>query len=295
LARGSLLVTAALGCDDTDTKGWLVDRTRVLGARIEAKTEPSRAAIAPGEAMRVSWFVGAPNGTGPLSWSYALCPPVDGNFPEPRCTTAPLAAGTGTSNGDLSVMEMDVPASATSQSELLLLAAFCDSGDVSLDAARFDATCSSGAPARLASVTVRLASAGANKNPEMAPDTLLFDGTPMPPPSAEPAAPCDPSAPVVTAGSKHAFAIRFQNDQRETTPEGPLESLLASHVVTDGELDRQYSSLEPGEAAPKDASVKWTAPPRDRVGAGRQVELYVVLRDGRGGAAFERRNVCVRP
>jgi hypothetical protein len=293
LARGSILVVAVLGCDDTDTKGWLVDRTRVLGARIESKTDPSRAAIAPGETMRVAWLVGAPNGTGALSWSYALCPPVGGNFPEPRCTTAPLAAGKGTSNGDLSVMEMDVPAS--NQSELLLIAAFCDSGDVSLDAARFVGTCSSGAPARLASATVRLVSAGPNENPEMAPDTVLFDGVPMPAPAAEPTAPCDAAAPVVTAGSKHAFAVRFENAQREATPEGPLESLLASHVVTDGDLDRQYSSLEPRESAPKDASVKWTAPSRDRVGEGRQVELYVVLRDGRGGAAFARRSVCVRP
>ncbi|MDF2693607.1 MAG: hypothetical protein K0S65_1990, partial [Labilithrix sp.] len=85
-SRVSLLLFAfAVGCDDTDTKGWLVDRTRVLGARVEAKAEPARAEIAPGERMNVTWLVGAPNGTGRLGWAYALCAPVEGTQPVPRC------------------------------------------------------------------------------------------------------------------------------------------------------------------------------------------------------------------
>ncbi|HVH47876.1 MAG TPA: hypothetical protein VM925_36330 [Labilithrix sp.] len=283
------------GCEETDTKGWLVDRTRVLGARIEATADPSRASIAPGEAMRVTWLVAAPNGTGHSTWAYALCAPVVGNFPEPKCEGSTFASAKGATDGELVTMELDVPADVGDLQELQLLAAFCEGGETTLDATRFEATCTGGASARLAAADIRLAAAGPNRNPEIAADAVLFDGAPMAPSTARPG-PCgsDTMSPVVNAGTKHAFVVRFRGDERESAPDG-VESLLASHVVTTGKLERQYSMLDPKDAVPKDVSVEWTAPGRDQVGEGRVAEIYVVVRDGRGGAAFARRTVCVRP
>jgi hypothetical protein len=302
VSRFSLLALAFLfGCEETNTKGWLVDRTRVLGARVEAKADPSRAALEPGEPARVVWLVSAPNGTGHLSWAYAVCPPVTGNFPEPHCEGPVLLSGTGASDGELVTMELDTPAAGAvgDLQELQMLAAFCEGGEATLDASRFEATCAGGAPAHLASASLRLAAAGPNKNPEIAPDAVLFDGAPMAPATARPGQPCvaESSSPVVAAGTKHAFVLRFRGDEREVlpgTPEG-VENVLASHVVTTGELKRQYSMLEPADAVPKEASVEWTAPGRDQVAeGGRLAEIFFVLRDGRGGLAFARRTVCVR-
>lgn len=299
VSRVALLALAfVFGCEEVDTKGWLVDRTRVLGARVEAEAEPSRASIAPGERMRVTWLVASPGGTGRLGWAYAVCAPPLANFPEPRCAEAVLASARGSSDGELVTMELDAPpAEAAGESDALtILAAFCEGGEASLDAARFEATCAGGAAARLAAGKIRLAAAGANRNPELAPDAVRFDGAPMAP-STSRAGPCvaDPAAPVVGPGTPHVFVLRFRGDERESV-EGGLEDVLASHVVTAGKLKRQYSMFEPADPAPKEVSVEWTAPPGGEVPAeGRLVEVYFVLRDGRGGAAFGRRTVCVRP
>lgn len=286
-----------VGCEDDNPKGWLVDRTRILGARFEATAEPSRASIAPGEAMRVTWLVGAPNGTGQLGWAYAVCPPVVGNLPEPHCQVPPLVSGVGESDGDLVTMELDAPPpeAVVDLEELQVLVAFCEGSPATLDASKFEATCADGAKSWLAAASVRLAAAGPNANPEIGDDAVLFDGAPMAPATARPGTPCvtESSSQIVAAGTKHTVAYRFRGDEREALPNG-AENVLASHVVTTGELKRQYSMLEPQEAVPKDVSVEWTAPGRVAEG-GRLAEFYFVLRDGRGGAAFARRTVCVRP
>ncbi len=263
-----------LACDDTDNRGWLVDRTRVLGVRIEATNDASRAAIVPGERMRATWLVGAPNGTGELRWSYAVCLPVVGNNPEPRCEGATLATGSGIARGAFVTMELEAPPVADAR-ELQLLAAFCEGGDVSLDAQRFDATCTGGAVARLASASIRLAAAGPNANPELAPDAIRFDGAPL----------LEASCARALPRTKHTITIHLDGRERE-----PAEDVLVSHVVTAGELERQYSMLGPNEPVPRDLSVEWTAPE-----TGRETEIFVVLRDGRGGSTLTRRTVCVGP
>ena len=298
VSRVSLLAIAfVFGCEETDNKGWLVDRTRVLGVRFEAKAEPRRAAIAPGEPMRATWLVAAPAGTGRLSWAYAICAPPPGNFPQPHCETAVLASAAGTSEGELVAMDLEAPhAEAVSGLEQLqMLVAFCENGDAALDPRAFVGTCAGGAVPLLASATIRLAAAGPNTNPELAADAVLFDGQPMLPSTVRPGASCvaSPEAPAVVPGSKHTFTVRFRGDERETVPDG-VENVLASHAVTTGELDRFYSMLDPTERAPKEAPVEWTAPPPEQVPeSGRLAEVFVVLRDGRGGAAFGRRTVCV--
>jgi hypothetical protein len=300
-ARLSLLVLAlSAACDDTFVKGWLVDRTRVLGARVEVVSEPARASIAPGEPAKVTWIVGAPNGTGRLEWAFAGCAPPVGLLPEPHCEGPTLVSGSGTSDGELVPMDVVAPpAEALGDARaLLLLAAFCEHGAPSLDARKFEATCDGGAPALLASATMRLSSSGPNRNPEIVSEGVLFDGAAMPASTARVGPSCiGGGSPTVVAGSAHGFTFRFRNEDREPAAEsgGAPETLIASHVATAGELDRQYSALEPGDAAPKEVAIPWTAPSKEEVPSGsRLVEVFFVLRDGRGGLAFARRTVCVR-
>ncbi len=287
-------------CDDSFSKGWLVDRTRVLGARVEATAEPARSSLAPGEHARLTWLVAAPNGTPSLGWSYAICAAPAGFLPEPRCANGSLGAGAGRGDTALVVMELDTPPAEElgDATEILVLAAFCEGGEPALEPTRFEATCSGGGPAILSSLIVRTAAAGANRNPEIAADAVTFDGAPMTPAAARPfgatcaAAPLA-DAPIVVAGTEHTFGFAFLGDEREPLPAS--EALVVSHVATSGELDRQYSALEPNEVAPKVSTIPWRAPPRDQVGeGGKLVELFFVLRDGRGGTAFTRRTVCVR-
>mgnify|MGYP000885809675 CR=1 FL=1 len=299
--------SAFAACTSDDPRGWLVDRTRVIGARVEVVAEPRRASLAPGESARMLWLVANPDDGKPaprLAWAFAACVPPAGTQASLRCDGATLAAQTG--EGDSSapiVMPFVTPArEATGDApELLVLAAFCRGGAPTLDARAFTATCANGDPALLASVFVRLAAAGPNANPEIAEGSISFDGVVLAnAPQGFPGAPCDATAdtPRVAAGSgDHTFTFRFTGDEREPTPSdrAPLETLLVSHLVTTGELERQWSYLDPGDAAPKDVFVKWTAPGADTTpDAGRLVEIHFVLRDGRGGASFARRTLCLR-
>jgi hypothetical protein len=285
----------AAGCSDGITRGWLVDRTRVLCARVEASADATRASIAPGEAATMTWLVAAPGAMPALAWAYAACAPPTGNFAEVQCDDRPtLASGSGTASGELVAMPLAMPSqdALAGGAQILVLAAFCAGGAPTLDAAAFTATCDGGAEPLLASVLVDVATDGANRNPSP-PTGLTVAGAPLPPDDrAADGASCDaaPSAPVVPAGQKVELGYAFQDADREAG-----ESLLLSLETTAGTLDHQYFALDPQEAAPKAIQDAWTAPSGADVGpGGRVVRFYAVLRDGRGGAGFDRFAVCVK-
>jgi hypothetical protein len=288
------LAASVAACDDSIQEGWLVDRTRVLGARVEAAGDLERASLAPGESGRISWLVAMPEDANGFAWAFAACLPPEGNFADPACETTVLLTGSGTAAGELVPMDIAVPpAEELGQAEeLLVLAAFCSDGSPDLDAGTFTATCASGEPL-LASLLVRVANAGAaNANPP--PLSVRLGKTVLPADEgAESAASCDaaPNAPeIVAGGPKEDLVYVFDGTEREAD-----ESLLLSTFVTSGKLDRQYSALGPEEATPKKIHVPWTPPGVDAAGeAGLVVRFYVVLRDGRGGASFARFPVCVR-
>lgn len=237
----ALVLGGLAACSDDFVKGWLVDRPRVLGARVEGE--------------EVSWLIArAPH----VEWAWAVC--ADTKLAAPRCDTAVLAAGSGATNGDVATMTIG-PALAPDR---LLLVAFCVSGVATLSPADFAASCEGGGEAYLASLKV-----GAPQ-PQPSPPELRLDGA--------------PAGGCVAPGSKHALGFTFRAEDRD-----PGETLLASTTVTDGELERQYTALESSAPAPRDVSIAWTAPPSPATAT-----VYLVLRDGRGGAAFTQMNVCVR-
>jgi hypothetical protein len=229
-----------------------------------------------------------------VGWTFAACEPPAGNFARPQCESPVVASGSGAATGEVVAMDLDVPPieALGSAQELLVLAAFCSTGTPTLDARAFSATCASG-EALLASTAVRLASAGPNTNPPPPSvklgDFLLSEGD-----TTAAGAACDaaPSAPKFAAGGPAVDLVyTFDGAERE-----PGESIMLSTIVTDGELDRQYSAFDPDEVPPKEARVPWMPPPSGSVpSGGRVVRFYAVLRDGRGGASFGRFAVCVSP
>jgi hypothetical protein len=125
-------------------------------------------------------------------------------------------------------------------------------------------------------------------------------------PSDESIAPGDPCAgttiPQATAGTG-ALEIRFivDRDDREALPDGESpagdlrETLTLSHLATGGDLERQFSVIEPTDTrAPPSVSLDWRAP-KDAPATGTLVRFAFVLRDGRGGADWTLRDLCVTP
>lgn len=292
------VMLAMFGCDDQPGKSWLVNRTRILGARISAEREPARASVSPGETAFIDWLIPSPGLPPRLSWSFAACLPPEGTQADPRCEGALLTSGTGAAEpAVLPHMIMALPASGAIPSaaqEVLVIAAFCPSESATLDAPSFTATCAGGAEPLLGSVSVRLSAAGPNLNPVIADDAIRLDDVVIPPATLGPdGAACTPSpdAPFMAAGGgERDLGFHFSGTEREAG-----EELEISHVVTTGELKRQRDGLAPDEPAPKDVTVAFTPPAVSEVGeGGRLVEMYFVLRDGRGGMGFARRTVCVR-
>ena len=294
------LLALSYSCSEVEPKGWLVDRMRVLGARTEALADPTRASLDPGERGTVTWLVVTPDAPPRLSWSFAACHPPEGYYANPRCTGPVLASGAGTSDGELVRMDLEMPGLAATGEvpELLVLGAFCTHGTVALDAFTFNATCSGGGEALLATTRVRLGTSGINRNPMIADDAIRLDDIPLPPAKfGVSVGPCTggPDSPFVQAGAGTKILVRLDEAAREPAEEG-REGLTLTHVVTSGELGRQYSSIEPDMAAPAQVAVELTASgPRPGEAPARLTRLFFVLRDSRGAMSFAVRSICVRP
>src|SRR5262245_11711071 len=123
----AMLSVSALACEDSIHAGWLVDRPRVLGARVSAVADPARAALGPGERGRIEWLVSAPEGAPKLSWTFAACVAPDGLYASPRCEAPIVAQGSGTTSSELIATELTVPSAEAlgPAKELVVLAAFC--------------------------------------------------------------------------------------------------------------------------------------------------------------------------
>lgn len=285
--------SAGGGCDDSINKGWLIDKPRVLGARVEAANDPERASLRAGEAGTVTWLVTAPR-PAPQAWAFATCAPPDGNFPDVRCVGPVLSSGHGEAEGPFITMGVVYPPELPS---VLMLAAFCEGGAPSLDAGTFTATCGDGSRPLLASATLFSDAAGTNRNPSIAADAVRVDDQVLGP-GASGKDPCAAGEPAVRPGIEPHVIYRFVPEQIEAAPSMPdaRESLLFSSFTDTGAFDRQYAVYVPEDAASIEARVAWETPAPEQVpAAGVAAHLTFVLRDGRGGTSFALRSVCVRP
>jgi len=297
----------AVGCSTDLPVASSLERTRVLGARVEVAADPGRAEVTPGEAASVSWLIAGPSAPATLDWAFALCTTGGAD-----CADAPqpIAAGSGAPV----VVPFTTPDAAALGTDLLplMLGVVCADGTVGVNPNAPLPTCTgpgaSGTPVRF---TVPVAPDGAtpNRHPGFTNDVIELEGAAWDPATATAATgdACDATTglPVVTATAvgaevvKQHIRIVSDGDDRETfTPEGAaaaqLEELQISNFTTAGKFESSYAAIFATDTRPDaDVTVKWEPPKAATVGAaGQIVTFHFVVRDLRGGLDWTSRALC---
>jgi hypothetical protein len=296
------------GCGPEFDPASLVDKTRVLGARIEVDGAPDRASPMPGETANVSWLVTSPGATPPLAWAFAAClPGAVGGKTSLGCVEAPLVRFDGAASPPR--ISIPVPSTATlgGAASVVIYGQICDGAD---SVPTFDPqsglppSCT-GSRGTTVSLDVPLQlGADANHNPT-ADRAFTFDGAAWP----ARAIGDDPCAlgPRVAAGSKdHVIGNTTDGGDRErytvilgdppvVTP--ARERLQISQFTTAGKLKSQFAFVEAtDDSAATTVDVTWEAPePAEVAAIGTPVTFTFVVRDERGGADWTTRTACVTP
>ena len=304
-----LAVLAAAGCSNDLPVASVLERTRVLGARVEIASDPGRAEVSPGEAASVTWIIAGPSAPATLDWAFALC--TTGGA---ECADAPQPLATG--SGTPVLVPFTTPDAATLGTKLrpLMLGAVCADGTLGFDPTATLPTCTgpgaSGTPVRF-TVPVTPAGETPNHHPVLSNDVLQLGGADWDPATATAAAAgdaCDAATglPVVTATAAGTEAVKQEirivsdGDDRETfTPTGKtvaeLEELQISNFTTAGKFESSYAAIFATDTRPDaDVTVKWTPPAAaDLAGGGEVAVFHFVVRDLRGGLDVTSRALCV--
>lgn len=279
----SLLAAAALvGCIQADVPpGSVIDRDRVLGAKVEVEGDASRASPMPGEIAIVRWIVVGPGAPTAQPWTLAVCA-GDGS----GCASDPFLVDGGV-DAEPTLAIAVPPADALGDRDVLwVLGQIGESNVVA---------------------TVRLARDGvelANHNPALSADAATIAGAPWPAPAAD--AECASLPSLSAADGEVELALAIDPAQREPyrerlsdgTTRDRLEDLQISHFTTAGSLDRQFSVIEGDDDAPATIQVAWIPPDAEDLeipAEGMLVRFVFVVRDGRGGLDLARRQACLVP
>lgn len=288
----SLIALGLLGCDDPLAYPQDIDRMRVLGARVSVDGDASRAWPEPGEAVSLEWLVADPEPSPPLGWYFEACPAHATSRGTPACAGDVFSSGAAPALSP-ALPRFDFVLPGAPGERVLVRGLVCrDALPQSLGTS---------CPGDREQVMFDLAVGGPerqNANPTLA-DASLFLGE-EPWPEATPAElaekSCAPGDLSVPSGEERTLRVQLDESDREPLddPTGlgpPREPLLVSHFATHGRLSRPLSVIE-GDATGLSVSVPWRAPGD---AAGERVRFYFVVRDGRGGADWSARTLCLLP
>jgi hypothetical protein len=291
LAIGATM--AAIGCGGDLPQASRLERTRVLGARVQVAADPGRADAQPGEAATVEWVLAGPRAAGALAWSFGLCTAING-----ACQDAPGMTAQG--NGAPVLVPFTMPAAATDDVRRpMMIGAICEGGAPGSDAAGLP-TCGAGTTSAN-SARFQLPASTGNRHPQLGDDAIELDGAAWTARATGDAdAPCDDTSglPVLApSDTEHRFrVVTDANDRDAVNAAGELEGLQLSSFATEGELAGQYTTVDAADTRPDaDLTGKWTTPvAKDVPAAGLTVRFVFVMRDGRGGLDLTDRALCVR-
>jgi hypothetical protein len=307
------LLLAAAGCSNDLPVASVLERTRVLGARVDVASDPGRASVSPGEAASVEWIVAGPSAPATLDWGFALCTTATTNA---TCKDAPQPIATG--SGTPVVAAFTTPDAATLGTDLLplMIGEVCADGTLGVGqgspGAPLGSCTGAGASGTSVSFVVPVTPDGTtpNRHPVLTNDAVQLGGADWAPAPATAAAAgdaCDATTglPVVAATPAGQDAVKLEirivsdGDDRETfTPPGQtvpqLEELQISNLTTAGKLDASYGAIFATDTRPDaDVTVKWAPPAaRDVNGSGEVVVFHFVVRDLRGGLDWTSRALC---
>src|SRR5512133_2355103 len=128
---GWLVAITLTGCGDPLVAPELIVNDRILGARVEAGTDPVRAWPAPSETARVRWLLASPEGAPLMNWAFTLC------LGEPVTRGLPICAGPSfaqfvspAASAEEPSFEFVVPDASNFEhgEQVAVSAAFCESG-----------------------------------------------------------------------------------------------------------------------------------------------------------------------
>src|SRR5262245_1494046 len=133
---GIAAVLLAAGCSSDLPVASTLERTRVLGARLEIAADPGRAEVAPGESASAVWIVAGPAAPATLDWAFALCTTGGAD-----CADAPQPIATG--SGTPVSVAFTTPDAATLGTDLLplMLGVVCADGTIGVDPSSGLGTC----------------------------------------------------------------------------------------------------------------------------------------------------------
>jgi len=293
LMAGSVLAA----CGEPFDPPSLIEKTRVLGARVEVTGDSTRATPRPGEGATVTWIMAAPEAVPALGWAFVVCR-YGFATPTEACSPAPLAVaqGTGTPTFEVLVPTADVLGAAP---RLQLFGQICENSAPTLDPQTNLPTCAGVGTMATVDIYLELGDQ-ANHSPGLANRPLWFDGADWP---ADDGTVDCASLPHVAAGSKrHALRLATLSEDRETivtpsadptaAPTSAREALQISNFTTAGKLGQTYSFVEADDLRSEaDLEVSWDAP--EAVPASGKVQFTFVARDLRGGVGLATRTACV--
>jgi hypothetical protein len=296
MAKATLSVVFAFvgasACNEPITPLELIDKTRVLAAKVEVAGDATRASPLPGEDVKVSWLVAAPDPNAAFAYALTACVAKDSASDLPSCAGDAIAtAESPEPASEPPSIAFVAPSDASGDERLAVLGAVCPAGQ-SLDAAA-GLACSGGSSAQAVSLDFSMDD-GNHPNTNPAFTDAALDDTSLPSDATD--APDCSVLPALKAG-KHRLSVELDPNSRDplvpVSPGDPTrESLLLSYFVTYGSLDHAFTGIDAGSNA-SGGSVIWTVPSHGSEPL--LVRLFFVVRDGRGGSDFTERRVCVTP
>ena len=288
----TLLATSA--CDDPLSAVEAIDKTRVVGAKIEVAGDPTRAAPLPGEDVVVRFLVLAPDPEPTFAFALTACVAADSASDLTTCAGEPLATAASLSPvPDAPSIAFVAPADASAETRLAVLGNVCSSG-AGLPSATATA-CDDGSAVRATTLDFYMDD-GTHPNTNPALTSVSLDGAELAPETAL-TTDCA-ELPAIPAGTvKHGLNVKVDDAsrdpvERETGVDPTRESLLFSYFVSRGDVDHAFSGIESNDTSSSTGAL-WTAPAS--VSMPTLARFVIVVRDGRGGSDFTERRVCIVP
>jgi hypothetical protein len=242
-----VVMSFVAGCGPEMDPPSLVEKTRVLGARIEVAGDTARATPKPGETAKVTWLITAPAEVPPLGWAFVLCP--GRGSPEAGCGEQPLAVFQG--HERVPAIDVAVPAADElgGARELLIFGRVCSASEPVLGANGAPG-CTMNGDGTTAVVSIPLQMTDSpNHNPSFAGRGATFDGQAWATGDADACA----GLPTVRAATEdHVLRLETDGNDRERftamigdppVPTERREVLQVSQFTTAGKLERSYSKL----------------------------------------------------
>lgn len=323
-ALGMLVAMLSMACGPSLDPPSLVERTRVVAARVRVASDPAIAQPAPGDAITIEWIVIAPGEPEEIAATLVACAPLPGSTGMPACapgTIAPLAPRAPSTDPLRTELVVPDAAALGGASSLLVSGAVCVGGGApSVPSGEAMLPQCEGGPegerAELLVLEIPLAldpEVPANRNPSLADEAWTFEGEAWEPaPDDAPLEGCGEIAgtaalPRVSADERaeRVIGIGASEDDRESyvslegDPPAAVERrevLQVSHFATAGALERTLSAVEDSTTSDPPIEIDWSPPEVEDVAeGGTLVRFTTVFRDRRGGVDAAQRAVCVVP